>query len=269
MTTATTDPKDQATLGPPTTDLAVAPLTGEIVEAEQLTKAEAEQLVVKMFTDLATFWDDLATAYNGRIWIALGLASWDDWLANYSIDRETRLPRGDEKRIVETFRQHGMTVREIAATTGMSKSAVGRLAVPNRDKKTPKTFTCPGCSKRMKYEKRVEVGSGSTAEIVCEDCVEDGDALDPWDTKPAPTPRTAIEQYVTLARRIAAAAEQLRVLSIENPDELFGRTDENLHLFADVDAANKQLRRAGDIIDAVTFGSGDFDANGDPIPFTD
>ncbi|MBJ7322134.1 MAG: hypothetical protein JHC70_07315 [Rhodococcus sp.] len=129
----TTDPKDQATLGPPR-GLAVVPLDAELVDDHQLTRPEAERLTEKIQGCLSTLWEDLARAYSGRIWLALDVESWDEWRDQYLAETGLQMPRGDERQIVKTFKRHGMTVREIAATTGLSKSAVGRLTVPDRDK---------------------------------------------------------------------------------------------------------------------------------------
>lgn len=110
-------------------------LVGTALDADQ-----ARRLTDSIKTAVAWTWDLVQEAYFGRAWEALGYLTWDAYCeAEFGTSR-LRLPREERSEVVGSLRDAGLSLRAIAAGTGLSKDTVARelAAVANE---TPGTVT--------------------------------------------------------------------------------------------------------------------------------
>lgn len=91
-----------------------------------LTPAKAKALTAKLHkgaTDVVTM---VKQAYLGRVWIAMGHKTWDEWIDKHFEGIPLALPREKRKATVNTLAQSGLSTRAIAAATGESQSTISR-----------------------------------------------------------------------------------------------------------------------------------------------
>jgi len=67
---------------------------------------------------------DIADAFAGRDWIALGYGSWYEYVDGEFGEQLARLDRSERREAIQDLRGQGMSVRQIASTTGLPKSTV-------------------------------------------------------------------------------------------------------------------------------------------------
>lgn len=138
--------------------------TGEIVEP--LTEDEARALTDRIAHAVETTWELVVDAYQRRAWAALGYESWDAYCSAEFSSLRLRLPREERAEQVASLRESGLSLRAIAAATGVSEPTVRRdLAGASNDapqrvtgqdgKSHPTTryYSCPDCGKT--FERRV------------------------------------------------------------------------------------------------------------------
>lgn len=108
-------------------------LTGEVV-TDALTAEQARDLTEQIAAGIAGIWQLVKAAYNGRAWLALGYASWDDYCGREFGGSRIALPREDRPEVVASLRDAGLSIRAIASATGSSRGTVQRdlaSGVPN------------------------------------------------------------------------------------------------------------------------------------------
>jgi hypothetical protein len=92
-----------------------------------LSSAEARKLNNKIKHGLYVTWVQIAEAYRGRIHLALGYPSWNDYLTEeFGGVRPLWVPRERRPNVVRALRQTGMSLRAIAATMGVTDHTVRR-----------------------------------------------------------------------------------------------------------------------------------------------
>lgn len=101
----------------------------------KFTEAEARELTEELKGDYGSLQVKISTAWQGRIWLALGYESWQDYLDEEFRDVSLRPPKDLEDQVIGELRAAGMSVRGIAAATDISKSTIDRrvadAGVPN------------------------------------------------------------------------------------------------------------------------------------------
>jgi len=107
-------------------DLAVVTIDAE--DARRLTDR------IKVGTE--AIWQLVEEAYVSRAWAALGYSSWNDYCTREFGAGRIRIPREDREEIVCSMHDLGMSVRAIAAATGVSHESV-RQSLPGVKKLTP------------------------------------------------------------------------------------------------------------------------------------
>lgn len=106
---------------------AVAKAAPAKVDKGDFTPAKAKAHVEKIKKAANSTVDLLHEAWQGRIWLASGLKSWDAW-----IDQEFKdgfplaLPREKRKPTVQNLSERGWSTRAIAAVTGTSQKTADR-----------------------------------------------------------------------------------------------------------------------------------------------
>jgi hypothetical protein len=76
----------------------------------------------------------LITAHEGRAWEALGLKDWAAFVRHTLDVEHLKIPKAERQAIVTVLSEGGLSVREIAAATGLGRSTVQRelsAPVPN------------------------------------------------------------------------------------------------------------------------------------------
>lgn len=90
------------------------------------SEAEARELTEELKGDYGALQVKISTAWQGRIWLALGYESWQDYLDEEFKDVSLRPPRELEEQVVAELRSAGMSTRGIASATEMSEPTVRR-----------------------------------------------------------------------------------------------------------------------------------------------
>jgi transposase-like protein len=110
---------------------------------DDLTIDEARTKVELVKALVGTVWTEVADLFRGRAWLALGYASWDALCVAEFDGARIRLPREDRREIVGSLREAGLSVRAIAAATGVAPATVhdDLSGVQNR---TPETTGTDG-----------------------------------------------------------------------------------------------------------------------------
>lgn len=98
--------------------------TGEVVDL--LDKSEARDLTDRIKVELSATWDLVAEAYERRAWTALGFDSWDAYCRTEFGEARLKLPREDERDVVRSLRDAGLSIRAIASSTGRGVGSVHR-----------------------------------------------------------------------------------------------------------------------------------------------
>lgn len=97
------------------------------VTHSKFSEDEARALTTELREDYGALQVKIATAWKGRIWVALGYASWQEYIDGELHDVSIRPPKEIEDQVVSDLRSLGMSTRGIVAATDLSKGTVGRL----------------------------------------------------------------------------------------------------------------------------------------------
>lgn len=92
----------------------------------KFSEAEAKELTEELKADYGALQVKIAAAWRGRIWVALGYESWQDYLDYEFRDISLRPPKELEEQVISELRAAGMSTRGIAAATSMSKDTIAR-----------------------------------------------------------------------------------------------------------------------------------------------
>lgn len=98
--------------------------TGELLA--EMTPDEARQVTDRIRTALGVAWELVADAYQRRAWAAMGYGSWDAYTSAEFGAARLRLPREERREVVASLRDAGLSIRAIAAATGMDGRTVRR-----------------------------------------------------------------------------------------------------------------------------------------------
>lgn len=94
------------------------------VETSEFTKAKAKSMTDQIRKGLEHSVELLITAYQGRIWLALGHASWQEYLDDELGDLRPKFPVDERRQLVAEMTKNGMTQRPIAKALGVDQSTV-------------------------------------------------------------------------------------------------------------------------------------------------
>ncbi|MGZ1492530.1 hypothetical protein [Brevibacterium sediminis] len=90
------------------------------------SEAEARELTNELQADYGSLQVKISTAWRGRIWLALGYESWQDYLDAEFQNVSLRPPKELEEQVVAELRAAGMSTRGIASATEISEATVRR-----------------------------------------------------------------------------------------------------------------------------------------------
>jgi hypothetical protein len=98
-----------------------------VIDAEiaDLTESEAQEITGRIRTWVREFpAEDVERAYFGRIWLALGYESWDEWCDCELGGFRLRLPIDERRDVVAGLAESGMSNTSIADVIGVSEGTV-------------------------------------------------------------------------------------------------------------------------------------------------
>lgn len=98
----------------------------KIVPNRDLNAMDARKITERIKASMGDIMSDIAAAHIGRVWIALGYASWGDYIKGEFNHAPLSLPREERKAVVSLLRGQGMSTRAIAPVIGVDKDTVRR-----------------------------------------------------------------------------------------------------------------------------------------------
>lgn len=104
----------------------------------QFSPDEAQELTNELRADYGSLQVKISTAWRGRIWLALGYESWQDYLDEEFRDVSLRPPKELQEQVIAELRAAGMSTRGIAPATDLSQpTVVRRLNEPGDSNESP------------------------------------------------------------------------------------------------------------------------------------
>lgn len=94
------------------------------IQVPKLSRVEARSAIDQIIETGLLLKDRILYAWLGEAWDALGYDSWDDLCAQELHALELELPRDDRRELVMSLRREGMSLRAIAAATGVAPNTV-------------------------------------------------------------------------------------------------------------------------------------------------
>lgn len=108
----------------------------------RFTEAEARSITEELKADYGALQVKIASAWRGRIWLALGYESWQDYLDAEFSGISLRPPKELEEQVINELRQAGMSTRGIASATDLSQPTIHRRIANSGDSnESPETET--------------------------------------------------------------------------------------------------------------------------------
>ena len=110
------------------------------IQVPKLSRVEARSAIDQIIETRLLLKDLILYAWLGEAWDALGYDSWDDLCAQELHTLELELSRDDRRELVMSLRREKMSLRAIAAATGVGKSTIERDLAgvpPNQENGTP------------------------------------------------------------------------------------------------------------------------------------
>ena len=105
-----------------------------------LTADAARDLTDQIRTGLEGVYQWIKSAYRGRAWVALGYASWDEYVTREFGNLHLRPPKEERQEVIQSMRDAGMSVRSIASATQLSRGTVNNeLAASGVQNWTPES----------------------------------------------------------------------------------------------------------------------------------
>lgn len=94
------------------------------IQVLPLSAVDARAITDRMKTGVAVMSELIKEAYQGRVWDALGYASWDEYVTREFGTGQLRIPKEERTEYVASLRESGMSIRAIASATGESVGTV-------------------------------------------------------------------------------------------------------------------------------------------------
>jgi hypothetical protein len=133
----------------------------------KMSSASAEQVTLQIRSMMERAWEYIAIAYQGRAHLALGYASWDEYVDDRLGDLRLTVPREQRGAVVQSLTRAQMSLRAIAKVLGVSVATAYRDASAGDSERSSdeNAVTIQGLDGRQ-YRKR------RTATPVCPICGE-------------------------------------------------------------------------------------------------
>lgn len=92
----------------------------------EMSPAGAEQVTLQIRSMMERAWEHIAIAYQGRAHIALGYATWDEYVDDRLSDLWLTVPREQRGAVVRSLSKAQMSLRAIAKVLGVDVATVHR-----------------------------------------------------------------------------------------------------------------------------------------------
>ena len=102
--------------------------TGMVIAS--MTPDEARGLTARIRDGLNDIWPFVLRAFKEEAWRALGYSGWGEYTAVEFKGVKLGLPRDERRLVMESYRDAGMSQRQIAAATGLSNGTVAETLNP-------------------------------------------------------------------------------------------------------------------------------------------
>jgi len=96
----------------------------QILHHRDLNPRQARTLTERIRSAMGDLMAEVAKAWIGRVWLALGYESWEDYCKGEFVHSPLSLPRDERKAVVIMLRSQGMSTRAIGAAAGVSDGTV-------------------------------------------------------------------------------------------------------------------------------------------------
>lgn len=147
----------------------------------EMSPASAEQVTIQIRSMMERAWEYIAIAYQGRAHIALGYASWDEYVDDRLGDLRLTVPREERGAVVQSLSRAQMSLRAIAKVLGVDVATVHRALGANEsaDSNDVKELAPIRGRDGKQYPRRRRSTVGPCS--ICDE-VHDGDPDEcPWD----------------------------------------------------------------------------------------
>jgi hypothetical protein len=98
----------------------------QLVAQRDLDATQAQAITNRIRSKMGDLMSEIAKAHMGRAWIALGYATWTDYVKGEFDYAPLSLPREERRAVTHLLRKQGMSTRAIAAVEGVDKDTVRR-----------------------------------------------------------------------------------------------------------------------------------------------
>src|SRR6478752_4313033 len=105
-----------------------------------MSPAGAEHVTLQIRSMMDPAWEYIAVAYQGRAHIALGYATWDEYVDDRLSDLRLTVPREQRGAVVQSLSRAQMSLRAIAKVLGVSVATAYRDLAGG----TPEAFPAGG-----------------------------------------------------------------------------------------------------------------------------
>ncbi|WP_154793226.1 hypothetical protein [Occultella kanbiaonis] len=102
-------------------------MTALAAHEADLDPVAARRLTDQLRVALEGGWQLAIRAWAGRVWVALGYASWDEYCTRELGQCRIRLPRQDREEVLAPLSAAGMSTRAIGSLTGLHATTVQRV----------------------------------------------------------------------------------------------------------------------------------------------
>lgn len=92
----------------------------------EINSLDARRITDQIKAGVEAVWHLIEQAYTTRAWAVLGYPSWDDYCTREFGTSRLRLPREERQEVVASLRESGLSLRAIAAATGISHTEAKR-----------------------------------------------------------------------------------------------------------------------------------------------
>jgi hypothetical protein len=96
----------------------------EIIQRRDLDAREAGAITERIKSAMGDLMVLVVKAWQGRVWIALGYQSWEDYIKGEFSHAPLSLPRDERRAVGKLLRGEGMSTRAIAPPLGVSQRTV-------------------------------------------------------------------------------------------------------------------------------------------------
>jgi hypothetical protein len=149
----------------------------------EMSPASAEQVTIQIRSMRERAREYIAIAHQGRAHIALGYASWDEYVDDRLGDLRLTVPRQERGAVVQSLSRAQMSLRAIAKVLGVDVSTVDRALGANETTGTDDSVRAPIRGRDGKSYPRRQRPTAVTCSICAE--VHDGVPDEcPWDLFP-------------------------------------------------------------------------------------